>query len=183
MKNLFIILLLIVANIATAQIPNNFKYTEDVISIGTNFSSDCNLTVKQTVPSFKTVFTLYNNGNKVAKASQRLVTFGTKIDVYDANDNKIGTIEERLFTSIGFYSLYKIYDKNGNLIATSEKHKYFTTKFYINDSKNKTICTISRPAINPVRDTWTVNFNDPSVDKRLLVFIPCYKTYYDNNNN
>lgn len=71
MKNLFLIIALLIATVTTAQIPNHFKFSEDVISIGTNFSSNCDLKVKQTIPSITTVFTLYDNGKKLAKASQK----------------------------------------------------------------------------------------------------------------
>lgn len=78
------------------------------------------------------------------------------------------------------YSKYEILDKNGKLIASSEKHQLMVTSFTLKDTKGNTVCKISRPAINIFSDEWSVDIYDKSFDKRLLVFIPCYKTHRNN---
>lgn len=179
MKTLLIVFLLI-SSLSFGQIPNDIKLTEEIISITTNFDSDTNIKIKGELISFTPEFTLYQNGNKIGKSVQRIISIGTINDIYDEKNNKIGSVEEQLFMSLGFYSRYKVYDKNDKLVAISEKHKYLTTVFNITDVNNNNVCTIKRPAINLMSDTWYVHFNNVKFDKRLLIFIPCYKTYYDN---
>jgi len=185
MKKLFIALMLLMSMTIQAQIPNTFKIKECVISIGTDFTIDeINADIVEEVISLTTIYHMLIDNEKYAKARQKIVSIGTVIEIFDKNDKLIGSVEEKLFTSFGFYSLYNIYDANGKKIAYSEKHKYMTTKFKIKSAnmQKSDICTISRPMVNVFSDTWTVDFNDSNFDKRLLVFIPCFKTYYDNKN-
>lgn len=181
MKKLFLLLFILISLSTQAQLPNNFKIEECVISIGTDFEIESiDGYIAEKVISFTTEFTLSINDRKYAKAKQRLISIGTKTDIFDSTDKLIGSVEEVLFTNFGIYSLYNIFDAHGNKIAYSEKHKFMSTEFTIKDMSNKLICTIKRPMINVMSDTWTVNFANTSFDKRLVVFIPCYKTYNDN---
>ena len=163
--------------------PNELELNQKIISLGTDFKVNDGSLIKQKVPSIKTTFTLYKDKQKIAKASQKLLTIGAKIDVFDYEDVKIGSINEVLFTSFGLYSKYEILNQNNDIIAVSEKHQYFTTEFFISDLNGKPICKISRPAINIISDKWIIKFINQEFDKRLIIFIPFYKTFYDNNNN
>lgn len=183
MKKLFIALMLLVSMTTQAQLPNSFVIEECMVSIGTDFNIDIiNGEIVEEVLSLTTNFHLLIDNEKYATARNKLMSIGTKTQIFDSNDKLIGSVEEKMFTSFGFYSLYYIYDANGKKIASSEKHKYMSTKFQIKstDMSNKVICTISRPRMNMFGDTWTVEFKDSNFDKRLLVFIPCYKTNHDN---
>jgi uncharacterized protein YxjI len=136
--------------------------------------------IDQEIISLTSNFTLTHNGSQYAKAEQRFISIGSKIDIYDENDNKIGMVEEQIFSSWGIYSKYYIYDENGNKIAKSEKHQLMSTSFTITDMSGSTICKIKRPMINLMSDSWSVDFKTDKYDKRLFVFIPCYKTHRDN---
>lgn len=183
MKKLFILVLMLTSLSIFGQLPNKFVITEDLVSIGTDFTlSGVSGTIEEKVVSITTNFVLNINHSKVAVAKQRLISIGSIVDIYDENDNKIGEIKEQIFKSFGLYSSYEIYGKDGELIGTSEKHQLMTTKFTIKDTYGRVICTITRPTINLVTDKWTVKFDDiyDKYDKRLFVFIPCYKTLRDN---
>lgn len=182
MRKIFIILFAAISLNAFSQLPNNFKIEEDVLSIGTDFSLiGINGIIEGSVFSLTTDFTLTVNGSVNGKSKQSLFSFGTTITIYDGKNNKIGYIKEELFQSFGMYSKYTIYDKSDVKIASSTKHELMVTKFNIIDNKGNVICEISRPAMNFGGDTWNISFsNSNKYDKMLFIFIPCYKTYRDN---
>jgi len=181
MKFILLVLAAISFQLATAQLPNNFKIEEDVMSIGTDFElTGCDGYIDQKLLSLSSSFTLKINGSTYARSSQRIFSIGSKIDIYDNKDVKIGVIEEQIFSSWGIYSKYVIYDGSGNRVAESRKHQLMATEFVITGEDGGIVCIITRPAINFFSDTWSVSFKDDKYDKRLFVFIPCYKTYRDN---
>jgi uncharacterized protein YxjI len=182
MNKIFItIIITLMVSISSAQLPNSFNIEEYAISMGTDFKIPNVAYIDQEIISLTSSFNLTIDGKIYARSKERLVSFGSIIDITDSNGKKIGSIEEHLFYSIfGMYSLYNIYDSRGSLIGTSTKHELMSTSFTIRDKNGQLICTITRPAVNFVSDVWTVNFTDTSFDKRLIVFIPCYKTHKDN---
>jgi len=181
MKFILLVLAAISFQMATAQLPNNFTIEEDVMSIGTDFElSGCEGYIDQKLLSLSSSFTLRLDKGVCAISKQRIFSIGSKIDIFDGQGRKLGMIEEQIFSNWGVYSRYVIYDKYGKKIAESRKHQLMATEFVITDMNGKTICVITRPAINFFSDTWRVSFKDSSYDKRLFIFIPCYKTYRDN---
>ena len=174
-----IVLLGITISLGAQELPNKFTITEDVISIGTDFTINDDIVIHQKLFNLTSTFKLYIDEELYTEARQAMISIGSSINIYDNKGIKIGTIQERIFNSWGVYSKYEILDKNGKLIASSEKRQLMVTSFTLKDTKGNTICKISRPAINIFSDEWSVDIYDKSFDKRLLVFIPCYKTHRD----
>lgn len=184
MKKILSIFLISILSLTafTQSLPNQFTIDEYVMSIGTDFKiNDGKGYIDEDVVSLGTNYTLKVDGTLVAKAKQQLISIGSKINIYDGNGNKIGSVEEVIFTSMfGIYSKYNIYDGSGTKVAFSEKHSLMETEFVVKSTSGNTIAVIKRPMINMFSDTWDVNFKDSSFDKRLIIFIPCYKTNRDN---
>ena len=180
MKKLFVLVLMLTTITIFGQLPNKFVIVEDFVSIGTDFTlSGVSGTVKEQVISINTNFTLTVESRKIAVAKQKLISVGSVVNIFAGNGKSIGVIKENIFSSFGIYTKYDIYNHNNELIGTSEKHQLMSTKFTIKDTQGTIICTITRPSMNFV-DKWTVIFNTDKYDKRLFVFIPCYKTKRDN---
>lgn len=166
------------------QIPDKIKLEEEVISIGTCFevTGMNNTVIDEKIVSMTASFTMKTGNAVVARAKQHMISWGSKIDIYDGKGGLIGTIEEEVFESMfsSVYTKYSIYDSKHQLVATSKKHDLMSTKFTIENTKGHVICTITRPAINMMSDTWNITFSNCNVNKALFIFIPCYKTYRDN---
>ena len=181
---LFLLTFLIPFIGSTQELPNTFIIEEDAISIGTDFTIETGSdvgTIEQEVISLGSNFTLEMDGTLVAESRQHIISFGSKISILDGDGYKIGMIEERIFGGFfGILSNYFIYNNNGKVIAKSTKHDLMATEFIIRDMNDKPIAKISRPMFELVSDTWTVKFLNTSFDKRLIVFIPAYKTHRDN---
>lgn len=170
------------------NIPENVIIEEDVISIGTDFtllSSDGKHlgSIEEEVLNFTATFKLLNNsGNMICYSKQELISFGTKINIID-NDNKLmGKINENVFKSFSVYTQYDILDIYDKKIAKSDKEELLSTTFNIYDNNNNIICVIHRPMINVFSDKWVITFHtDDQNLRRMLLFIPCYKTFRDNS--
>ncbi len=123
-----------------------------------------------------------SSGEVVANARMRIFSLGTAIDVTDATEKPIGTFRERIFYSLltKSYSVYEILDPVGNVLAESEKFDLFGTTFTLRTPAGKVIAVISRPWVNWLRDDWSIQIVDhKTVDPRILVMIPAYKTSMD----
>jgi hypothetical protein len=153
---------------------------EKFISWKTGFDLSDGSSISEDVISLSTNFNLTLDGEKYARSHEHYISIGSKIDVYDENDVLLGTVEEKLFNSFfSFYSSYNIYDANHKQIAKSVKHEFMTSEFIITDMADKEICVITQDHFT-LTDTWNFNFKQDKYDKRLFVFIPCYKTKRNN---
>lgn len=167
------------------ELPNKFEMDEVIMTIGT----DMNINVgdqqvgkveERTLNWGKTFEYFDNKGHKIATGKEKALSLLTTIDIYDSNDKKIGTFEEELFKN--FFSIktyYSIKDASGKLIAESEKMDWLSTNIEIFSPSGEILCKMKRPAFNLLSDSWKVEVLG-NIDKRLIVFIPCYKTSADN---
>lgn len=186
MKKLLTITAVILSLTLTAQtFPRSFKVDQDVLSFGSDFTLSGGLgTVKERIISMTPSFSYYSaSGAKIASASESILSFGTEITVYDAQNRTIGYIKEEVFDSwFSVYAVYSIRDAKGNKIATSKKLDFFETTIDFYDASGSMLVQMTRPAINFFSDEWTVNIIVPNrIDNRILVFIPCYKTTADDH--
>jgi uncharacterized protein YxjI len=169
----------------TLNLPNKFNMDEVIMTIGTDMelsSDDQNLgKIEERIVSWgKTFEYITPNGTKLAYGKQRVVSLVTTIDIFDEKDRKIGTFREELFEN--FFSIkthYSIKDSNGKLIGESEKLDWLSTNVEIYSPNRELICKLKRSAFNLISDSWTVEIMG-NIDKRLVIFIPCYKTSSDN---
>ena len=189
MKKLLTLLLIIAFTFSGfTQLPNQFVVDEDMVSFGTDFSIENSSGteigyIDQEIISLTSNFELKVNGKIIAKAKQRFISIGSKIDIYDGNGKKIGLVEEQIFRSLfSLYSRYIIYDGNGRQIASSIKHSLMVTDFTIKDNSGNVVAEIHRPMVNLFSDTWEVKCYG-NFDKRLIIFIPAYKTHRDNSSD
>lgn len=167
------------------ELPNKFEIDEVMVSIGTdmniNVGGNTIGKIEERTLEFTTTFEYFDNTDrKIAKGEERAFSWGTTIDIFDESDRKIGTLEEQLFESVfSIETIYDIKDANGRLIAKSKKIDLFSTNVEIFSTKGNLVCTMTRPSINVFSDSWYVEILG-DIDKRLIIFIPAYKTSADN---
>lgn len=169
------------------RLPDEFTITERIISLVTTFDLAANKrslgTVQKRFLSLATKFDWYDpSGALVATGRKQILSWGATVDVFDAENVKLGTIKEQVFRSLlKVYTYYSILDASGKQIAESEKVDWLATKFTIRDNKGYVVAEISRPWINWFRDRWTAKISDhKAIDSRLMVMIGVYKTDVDN---
>lgn len=175
------------SRLTTETIPAQLKLSEKVFAFGTDlvaYSGKSETgTFTQTNWVGGTSFDYHDSsGAKVASAKQSLFSWGVEITIFDGQGGKLGTVKEEVFKNLlSWKSHYSVLDAQGNVVAHSEKIDFFSTSVDIHDMSGNPVATMSRPALNLAGDTWTVSFSESTVDRRLLMFIPCYKTYADNH--
>lgn len=122
-----------------------------------------------------------SSGQTAASARTAIVSWGTEINVYDGKGTKIGSIEERIFSSwFRTWSTYDIKDARGNQLAVSEKSEWLGTTITLTSPSGAVIAKLDRPWINIWSDTWNVYIKKPGiVDNGILVMIAAFKTASD----
>jgi len=160
---------------------DKFDIEENLISIGTDFTISTGGIIEQRTLNLRTTFEYLQNDKVIASAEKSLLSWGVEIIIYDSKKEKIGSIEEEIIKSMfSIKTIYTIKDAKGTVLGTSKKLDFIGTDIDIYDQSGNIICTMTRPMINLLSDTWTVNIINNKIDKRILIFIPCYKTYADN---
>lgn len=167
-----------------SELPNKFKIDQDIISIGSDFSlkngSNSYGRIEERVMNLTTTFEYLQNDTLIARAEEAMLSWGVKINVYDGSDNLLGSIEEEILEGMfSIKTIYSIKNSNGDVIGKSKKLDFIGTDIDIYDTDNNLIVKMDRPMINLMSDTWNVQILSEKIDKRLLVFIPCYKTSAD----
>lgn len=169
------------------SLPAKFTETEDLISIGTDMTlkegKNALGSIQERVLNLTPTFDLLNEKNQqVARAKQKMWTWGTTIDIKDCEGNKIGTIREKIWTSwLRLMTEYEIYDGRGELIGMSEKREFFSTSFTITATNGHIAFKMFRSAFNLLSDKWQVTVvNANVIDSRLVLMIPAFKTSADN---
>ncbi|HND05296.1 MAG TPA: hypothetical protein PL012_06435 [Candidatus Obscuribacter sp.] len=121
------------------------------------------------------------SGKTVATASVAIISIGTDIYVYDGAGNRIGSIEERLFSRWGrTWSGYDINDARGNKIASSDKTEFMGTTITLTAPDGTKLAKLDRPWVNVMGDSWGIKVLKPgAVDNRILVMIAAFKTAAD----
>jgi uncharacterized protein YxjI len=167
------------------EIPNSFKVSEKIISYGCDFNISSGGKsygkVEEKVFRATKSFKYYdNNGGELARATQSFLSWGVEIKVYDNNNKHIGTIKEEIFESLfSIKTIYSIYSPSGKMLATSKKLDFIGTDIEIFENGISTV-VMKRPMFNLLSDDWSVDIKSTKIDKRILIFIPCYKTSADN---
>lgn len=184
MRTLLLFLSLVSSVFAIDWPQGKFRVTEDVISIGTDFtlkSTSATLgTVEQRVMSWGTTFTLKDaKGVVVATAKKSLFSWGTEIKIFDAADKHIGTIEkqiiESMFTLAG--SVFTVKNAAGTVLAKSEKLKVWASYIEIKEGKRQ-VAVFDEDNFNVLSAGWDATIT--GIDPRLVIFIPCFQTHKDN---
>jgi len=139
-------------------------------------------TVEQRTLKFTPCFEYRDtNGKVLAYTSQNVFSFGTHIDIFDSEGTKIGALQDKVFSNLLSISrVFSLQDANGKEIGTSEKFDFFATTVTIYTPDRKVLASIHRPAFDVGLADWTIDIPG-DVDKRLVVFIPAYKTHSDNH--
>ncbi len=173
---------------SASGLPSNFQVVERALALSNTFDvvsgGQTYGTVTKKILSLTTSFTYTDNaGSTIATARKSLVSWGTQIEVFDSSGRLIGTIKEQVFNSMFKMStVYSILDAGGSEAATSHKIDFLSTSITLYDGSGAQVATLNRPAINLVRDTWSVSVNNQAaVDSRVLVMIGAYKTSADNS--
>jgi uncharacterized protein YxjI len=183
---LFTLSLSLSAFSTNTTIPNKFSIEQDVFALaGSDFSIVANGKeqgrIVQRIFNWGNTFEYFDaTGKKVATAKEEVFTWGVKINIADATGKRIGRIEEKVFS--GWFdteNTYHIYNEKNQLVGKSHKNNWFATDIYIY-VESKRVASLERDFFNMFSDTWRVNIAPTStIDKRLLIFMPCYKTVAD----
>lgn len=178
---------------ARSEIPTNFTMQAKYFTWGTN------MTFKDSGGAFATIeakhfhltptFEYYDgNHNLQAKAQRELFTWGTKIEIKDNKDVVLGSVEKHVIKTAIFSlgtkvkTYYAVKDASGHVVAESEKVDFGGTDFQLKKPNGDVVATMNRPMIDLGAATWNVHINhDPGFDKRLILFIPAFKTSADNS--
>ena len=166
---------------------SDFTIKEKVISIGTNFKLTSKgkefAYIDEKIMRFTRSFEIYNKNKKlVAKANKRLISWGSVVDVYDCNNQKIGSIEEKVVESLfSIKTKYSVKDDKGQIKGQSEMMSFDVSRLEVKQF-NKTVLSMKRGFVQMFGDTWKVKLDsDSNIPTSLLVLIPAYKTASDNN--
>ena len=165
------------------EIPNKFMINEKLFTIGNDFwiTNDKRENfgkVEQRILSMGKKFEYFDNTGKLdATAQEEVLTLVNKIHVEDSNGNKIGRIEQEILESfeniLNGQNVYSIYDKGGNLVAKSKADAFIKNDVEIYDNSGDLVARFHKPAIG-FGDRWHCEVVGDKIDKRLLIFIPCY---------
>lgn len=165
------------------EIPNKFMINEKLLTIGNDFwiTNDKRENfgkVEQRVLSFGKKFEYFDNTGKLdATAQEEVLTMLNKIDVVDGSGNSIGRIEQEFLESLGNLlegqNVYSVYDGSGKLVAKSKADSYLKNDVDIYDNSGDLVARFHKPAMG-FGDRWRCEIVKEGIDKRLLIFIPCY---------
>lgn len=165
------------------EIPNQFMINEKLLTIGNDFwiTNDKRENfgkVEQRVLSWGKKFEYFDNTGKLdATAQEEVLTMSNKIHVEDANGNKIGRIEQEILESfeniLDGQNVYSVYDKDGKLVAKSKADNFIKNDVDIYDNSGDLVARFHKPAMG-FGDRWNCEVVKEEIDKRLLIFIPCY---------
>lgn len=132
--------------------------------------------------SWGKTFKLYNSaGEQFAVAHQRVVAWGTTLDVLDgAGKTKIATLEKRIVQSVfKQFTVYRILGPDGQVIGESDKVDLFVTEFDIYDAQHQLVLTLVRPWINWPTDLWEVKIYGGTINPVVAEVIAVYKSAAD----
>lgn len=165
------------------EIPNKFMINQKLLTIGhdfwiTNDKRDNFGKVEQRVFSWGKKFEYFDNTGRLdATAQEEALTMLNKIDVVDGSGNSIGRIEQEFLESLGNLlegqNVYSVYDGGGKLVAKSKADSYLKNDVDIYDNSGELVARFHKPAIS-YGDRWSCEIVKDGIDKRLLIFIPCY---------
>ena len=172
-------------DVSPIELPNQFEMDEVIMTIGTDMNINVNgdkigKIEERSLNWGKTFEYFDNTGVKKATGKEKVLSLVTTIEIFDENNQKIGTVEEEVLKGLfSFKSYFTISDASGKLIGESAKLDWLSTDIEVTSPNGELLCKIHRPGINIISDTWKVDITG-NIDKRLVVFIPCYKTSADN---
>jgi uncharacterized protein YxjI len=166
----------------TAATDSTFKFDidQDFVSIGSDFTVSSGGVIEERMLNATTTFEYKKDGSLVAKAKESMFSWGVEVIIYDGSDNKIGSVEEEIIDGLfSMNTIYSIKNADGNVVGKSKKLDFVGTDIDIYDNDQNLVVTMDRPMFNVLADTWHVTVHNKNIDTRLVMFIPCYKTYAD----
>lgn len=165
------------------EIPNKFMVNEEILSFGhdfwiTNKEGENFGKVEERVMSVGQKFELISNiGELEAVAKARFLTLYNIVDISSSGGSNIGRIEEEVIESIkntfNGQNIYSIFDGDGNLVAKSKADVIIQNNIDIYDLNDELVARFHKPAIQ-ISDRWSCEIFTNSIDRRILVFIPCF---------
>lgn len=165
----------------------DFTISERVISIGTNFTLEDDKgelgRIEEKIISLTRAFLIYNKKNElVARGKKRMISWGSVVDVFDCNDKKIGSIEEKVVESLfSIKTKYRITDSMDRELASSDMLSLDVSRLEVKE-RNKTLLKMKRGFIQMFGDKWKVSVtSDTNIDQSLILLIPAFKTASDNS--
>lgn len=170
------------------ELPAEFQVKEHVIALTDTFSLKAGGNtfgrITEKLLSLSKSFTYESGaGLCVARARQRILSWGSHVDVTDCSGAKVGAVREQVLKSLfKVHTTYSILDAADREVAVSEKVDWISTSVTLRKPDGAVVATLERPWLNILSDTWTVKLRDrTAVDPRLIVMIAAYKTSVDND--
>lgn len=171
---------------------SNFTVQENTFTTKTDMSltsGGANLgQVDQARLSWRESYTYYDGHGKIeATATKRALSSGVCIDIYDGDGNQIGMVSEKVvknllnsFVPFGSHKYFEITDADGKVVAESAKSEMIGAEIVLSSPEGVQLAVLSRSMFDQGKDTWDVEVTG-EMDRRLLIFIPSFKTHSDNS--
>jgi uncharacterized protein YxjI len=138
--------------------------------------------IQENFLTFGRTFKLYDsNGALVAKAHQKFFSLGVHIDIVDADDRPIASLQEDILNSLfKVVTQYRILGSDGKTqIGESDKLGLWTTDIQIKDREGIPVMTLHRPFWNWPTDNWSVMVHSNEIDERIAPLIAAFKSAQD----
>lgn len=169
----------------TITTPKEFEVNERAISWGTDMTLIANGEsfgkIKERTFNATSTFELLNERSElVARAKKRLLSWGTQIDIKDCEGKKIGSVKEKIFANL-IGTTYEVYDAAGKQVGKSKKVTLINTDITVTSMDGDLAFKMHRRAMR-IWDSWNITTGTTnSIDPRLVLMTPAFKTASDNS--
>jgi len=116
------------------------------------------------------------DGRCAARASARVLAWGTQVDATDCAGRSIGIVQEHVYRSLfGMRAVYTLLDAHGHEVAASERVSWSSGDVAIRRTDGATVAELRAP--KTTGGEWTVAMHDNSAaDARLVMIAAAYKS-------
>ncbi len=143
------------------------------------------LLFKQRMFSWLDSYDIFDETGRVLYRVKSQLSWGHKMVIYDANDNEVGVVVQRILTFLPKFEIYE----HGNYIGCLSREftlfkpsynidyngwhvdgSFMEWDYEITDRRGYTVAEISKELFNWT-DTYSINVADPSDTLRALMFV------------
>lgn len=187
MRLSFLLLTLVFSTLAEAScpqlsLPQDFEINEKGASDGRDFqikgkSGKIGL-IKMRNPRGRFSFEIRNERKElIARAKEEDRGDDARIEIFDCENRSIGSIRARDWrNSFHLNKEFKLYDGAGREQGKARKNELLAAKYEVRDYNDELCMEIHQPAIDLFKDSWDLKFLSATVDPRVAILLPVYRT-------
>ncbi|XWV24495.1 hypothetical protein QJ856_gp0053 [Tupanvirus deep ocean] len=174
----FILYFFVLGNVLSIDLPASFEIDANSCNFWKkegkwNYNNKQLVTWKQNCYAYSpSDIELFDNNNKIGRTHQKVLNVGTKIKLYNKNNDIVAIFEEDIFKSISsIKSQYRIKDANDKTLAISSKFELFGTEFSVHDMNGYLIAKAKQNFGNKIEQNfcsngvWYITFNETNSDQ------------------